>query len=54
MGLNVAEYIVHTPIELDPQLVLEGLRDALAGTPAIPSEEYASAMRMLQIGRAHV
>ena len=47
MGLNVAEYIVHTPIELDPQLVLEGLRDALAGTPAIPSEEYASAMRML-------
>ena len=47
MGLNVAEYIVHTPVELNPQLVLEGLRDALAGTPAIPSEEYASAMRML-------
>ena len=47
MGLNVAEYIVHTPVELDPQLVLEGLRDALAGKPAIPSEDYASAMRML-------
>ncbi len=47
MGLNVAEYVAHTPVELDPQLVLEGLRDALAGTPAIPSEEYASAMRML-------
>ena len=47
MGLNVAEYVAHTPVELEPQLVLEGLRDALAGTPAIPSEEYASAMRML-------
>ena len=47
MGLNVAEYIVHTPVDLDPQLVLEGLHDALAGKPAIPSEEYASAMRML-------
>ena len=47
MGLNVAEYIVHTPVELNPQLVLEGLGDALAGKPAIPSEEYASAMRML-------
>ncbi|MBQ9337234.1 MAG: FKBP-type peptidyl-prolyl cis-trans isomerase [Lentisphaeria bacterium] len=47
MGLNVAEYIVHTPVELTPELVLEGLRDALAGKPAIPSEEYASSMRML-------
>lgn len=47
MGLNVAEYVAHTPVELVPELVLEGLRDALAGTPAIPSEEYASAMRML-------
>ncbi len=47
MGLNVAEYVAHTPVDLVPELVLEGLRDALAGTPAIPSEEYASAMRML-------
>ena len=47
MGLNVAEYIAHTPVDLSPELVLEGLRDALAGTPAIPSEEYASVMRML-------
>lgn len=47
MGLNVAEYVAHTPIDLSPELVLEGLRDALAGTPAIPSEEYAAAMRML-------
>ena len=47
MGLNVAEYVAHTPVDLVPELVLEGLRDALAGTPAIPSEEYAAAMRML-------
>ena len=47
MGLNVAEYVAHTPVDLVPELVLEGLRDALAGTPAIPSDEYASAMRML-------
>ncbi len=47
MGLNVAEYIVHTPVELSPELVLQGLRDALAGTPAISSDEYAAAMRML-------
>ena len=47
MGLNVAEYVARTPVDLSPGLVLEGLRDALAGTPAIPSEEYAAAMRML-------
>ena len=47
MGLNVAEYVAHTPVELSPELVLEGLRDALAGTPAIPSDEYAASMRML-------
>ena len=47
MGLNVAEYVARTPVDLVPELVLEGLRDALAGTPAIPSEEYAAAMRML-------
>ncbi len=47
MGLNVAEYIVHTPVELSPELVLQGLRDALAGTPAISSDEYAASMRML-------
>ena len=47
MGLNVAEYVAHTPVDLAPELVLEGLRDALAGTPAISSDEYASFMRML-------
>ena len=47
MGLNVAEYVAHTQVDLSPELVLEGLRDALAGTPAISSDEYASAMRML-------
>ena len=47
MGLNVAEYVAHTPVELSPELVLEGLRDALAGTPAISSDEYAASMRML-------
>ena len=47
MGLNVAEYIVHTPVDLSPELVLQGLGDALAGTPAISSDEYASFMRML-------
>ena len=47
MGLNVAEYIAHTPVDLSPELVLQGLGDALAGTPAISSDEYASFMRML-------
>ena len=47
MGLNVAEYIAHTPVDLSPELVLQGLGDALAGTPAISSDEYASSMRML-------
>ena len=47
MGLNVAEYVAHTPVDLVPALVLEGLRDALAGTPAISSDEYAASMRML-------
>lgn len=49
MGLNMAEYVVHTPIDLVPELVLEGLRDALAGKPGISQEEYSDAMRMLQM-----
>lgn len=49
MGLNMAEYVVHTPIDLVPELVLEGLRDALSGKPAISPEEYSAAMRMLQM-----
>lgn len=49
MGLNMAEYVVHTPIDLVPELVLEGLRDALAGKPCISQEEYSDAMRMLQM-----
>ncbi|OQA86136.1 MAG: FKBP-type 22 kDa peptidyl-prolyl cis-trans isomerase [Lentisphaerae bacterium ADurb.Bin242] len=48
MGLNVAEYVAHAPVGLTPELVLEGLKDALAGIPGIPPEEYAAAMRMLQ------
>ncbi len=48
MGLNVAEYVAHAPVGLMPELVLEGLKDALAGTPGIPPEEYAAAMQMLQ------
>ena len=49
MGLNMAEYVTHTPIDLVPELVLEGLRDALAGKPGISPEEYSAAMRMLQM-----
>ena len=49
MGLNMAEYVTHTPIDLVPELVLEGLSDALSGKPAISPEEYSAAMRMLQM-----
>ena len=49
MGLNMAEYVVHTPIDLVPALVLEGLSDALAGKPGISPEEYSAAMRALQM-----
>lgn len=48
MGLHMAEYVANAPVGLTPDLVLEGLKDALAGNPGIPPEEYAGAMRMLQ------
>jgi len=48
MGLNVAEYVANAPIDLTPELVLEGLKDSLTGTPGISPEEYAAAMKMLQ------
>lgn len=48
MGINVADYVANAPIELEPAKVLEGLQDALAGTPGLTPEEYASAMQMLQ------
>lgn len=48
MGINVADYVAHSPIDLNPAKVLEGLQDALAGTPGLTPEEYAAAMQMLQ------
>lgn len=48
MGLNVADYVAHSPVDLNPDMVLSGLQDALKGTPGLPPEEYASAMQMLQ------
>ena len=44
MGINVGEYVLKSPLPLKPELVLEGLRDCLAGAPGIPPEEYAKAM----------
>ncbi|MBO5724187.1 MAG: FKBP-type peptidyl-prolyl cis-trans isomerase [Lentisphaeria bacterium] len=48
MGINVADYVAHTPIDMNPAMVLEGLQDALAGNPGLTPEEYAEAMQMLQ------
>ena len=48
MGINVGEYILKSPLPLKGELVLEGLKDCLAGVPGIPAEEYAKAMQELQ------
>ena len=48
MGINVGEYVLKSPLPLKPELVLEGLRDCLAGAPGLPPEEYAKAMHELQ------
>lgn len=48
LGINVGEYVLKSPLPVKPELVLEGLRDCLAGAPGIPPEEYARAMQELQ------
>ncbi len=48
MGINVGEYVLKSPLKVNPELVLEGLKDVLAGTPGLSPEEYAKAMQELQ------
>lgn len=48
MGINVGEYVLKSPLPVKPELVLEGLKDCLAGAPGLPPEEYAKAMHELQ------
>ena len=40
MGMNMGEYLTRTPIEVNTQAALDGVRDFLAKSPKISQEEY--------------
>ena len=48
MGMNMGEYLTRTPLKINRTVVLDGIRDFLAGNPALSQEEYVQTMQLLQ------
>ncbi len=47
-GMNMGEYIKGMPMALNTDMVVRGLSEMLAGSPAFSAEEYRSAMELCQ------
>ena len=48
MGMNMGEYLSHTPVEINREAALAGMRDFFAGSARLSAEEYAAAMQTLR------
>ena len=48
MGMNMGEYLSRTPLKINRTVVLDGIREFLAGNPALSQEEYVQTMQLLQ------
>lgn len=48
MGMNMGEYLSRTPLKINRAVVLDGIREFLAGNPALSQEEYVQTMQLLQ------
>ena len=48
MGMNMGEYLTRTPLKINRAVVLDGIREFLAGNPALSQEEYVQTMQLLQ------
>ncbi len=48
LGINIAEYLKSMPLEVQLPLVVKGLQDAFAQSPAMTQQEYAAAMQLCQ------
>ncbi len=48
MGMNMADYLSGTPLKINRDVVLDGIRDSLAGKAGLSKEEYVAAMQQLQ------
>ena len=48
MGMNMGEYLSHTPVKINQEAALAGMRDFFAGSARLSAEEYASAMQTLR------
>lgn len=48
VGVNMAEYVGQMAVELDGNIVADGLKDYLAGNSKLTPEEYRDAMQKLQ------
>lgn len=48
MGMNMGEYLSHTPVEINREAALAGMRDFFAGSARLSAEDYAAAMQTLR------
>lgn len=48
MGMNMGEYLSHTPVKINQEAALAGMRDFFAGSARLSAEEYAAAMQTLR------
>ena len=45
MGMNMGEYLTRTPVKVNAQVALDGVRDFLAKSPKLSQEEYVKKMQ---------
>jgi len=49
LGMNIGESLVQLPVELNPDILAQAIKDLLAGNqPALPESEYVAVMKAFQ------
>lgn len=49
LGMNIGESLVQLPVELNPDILAQAIKDLLAGNqPALPENEYVAVMKAFQ------
>ena len=49
LGMNIGESLVQLPVELNPDILAQAIKDLLAGNPpALPESEYVAVMKEFQ------
>jgi FKBP-type peptidyl-prolyl cis-trans isomerase FklB len=49
LGMNIGESLVQVPVELNPDILAQAIKDLLAGNPpALPEDDYVAVMKAFQ------